>query len=56
MTVTPDSGYQLDTLSIKDVAGKTVAYTNNGSNSYTFTMLSGKVMVSASFTENGTFR
>lgn len=49
VTVTPESGYALKTLTIKDANGNTVNYTDNGNSTYTFTMPSTAVTVSAVF-------
>ena len=51
VTVKPDSGYELDTLTVKDASGKTVKLTDKGNGKYTFTMPASKVTVSAEFAE-----
>ncbi len=49
LTVTPDSGYVLDTLTVTDSRGNEVKLTAQGGNKYTFTMPSRAVTVKASF-------
>ena len=49
VTVTPDEGYALETLIIKDKDGKEIEFTDNGDGTFTFTMPSGKVTVETSF-------
>ena len=49
LTVKPDEGYVLDTLTVTDRSGKAVAVTDNGDGTYTFTMPSGGVTVKAAF-------
>ncbi|MGM9623879.1 MAG: leucine-rich repeat domain-containing protein [Butyricicoccus porcorum] len=49
VTVTPDEGFALESLVIKDENGKEIKLTDNGNGKYTFTMPSGKVTVEASF-------
>ena len=49
VTPTPDTGYMLGSLSIRDNKGNTVAYASSGSGSYSFTMLASDVTVTASF-------
>lgn len=51
LTVTPDSWYQLDTLTITSANGKDIKWTDKGNGKYTFTMPSGAVTVKAAFTE-----
>ena len=48
-TVTPDSGYEIDTVTVKDANGNKLKLTDKGNGKYTFTMPAGKVTVSASF-------
>ena len=48
LTVTPDKGYVLDTLTVLDSKDKAVKLTQKNGK-YTFTMPSGKVMVTAAF-------
>lgn len=50
LTVTPDSGYQLDTLTITGANGKHITCADKGNGSYTFTMPSSAVTVKAVFT------
>ena len=49
LTVTPDSGYVLDTLTVTDSRGNEIKLTAQGGNKYTFTMPSRAVTVKASF-------
>ena len=51
ITVTPDKGYELDTIAVKDANGNTVKLTDKGNGKYTFTMPGSKVTVSAEFVE-----
>ncbi|NBI11057.1 S-layer homology domain-containing protein [Colidextribacter sp. OB.20] len=49
LTVTPDSGYVLDTLTVTDSRGNEVKLTAQSGGKYTFTMPSRAVMVKATF-------
>ena len=49
VTVKPDSGYELGTISVKDASGNTVKITDKGNGTYTFTMPGSKVTISAEF-------
>lgn len=49
ITVTPDSGYELDTLTVKDAKGNTITLTDEGGGKFTFIMPASKVTVSATF-------
>lgn len=49
LTVTPNSGYMMDKLTVKDSSGKQIALTDKGNGKYTFTMPASKVTVEASF-------
>ncbi len=51
LTVTPDEGYGLDTLTVKDQKGNDVKLTRQGAGKYTFTMPSSQVRVNATFTQ-----
>ena len=51
VTVTPDKGYELDSLTVKDVSGNKLKLTDKGNGKYTFTMPGSKVTVSAEFVE-----
>ena len=51
VTVTPDKGYKLDTITVKDASGNTLKLTDKGNGQYTFTMPGSKVTVSAEFVE-----
>ena len=52
VTVTPDSGYALDRLTVTDAKGAAVAVTALGDGKYTFTMPAAQVTVQASFTRS----
>ncbi|MGN0665798.1 MAG: DUF4214 domain-containing protein [Huintestinicola sp.] len=49
LTVTPDTGYELDTISVKTSAGKAVSAAAGANGKYTFTMPASDVTVSAAF-------
>ncbi|MDE6455794.1 MAG: S-layer homology domain-containing protein, partial [Dysosmobacter sp.] len=49
LTVTPDSGYVLDTLTVTDSRGNEIKLTAQGDGKYTFTMPSRAVTVKATF-------
>ena len=49
ITVTPNEGYELDTLTVKDADGKDIAVTKNADGTYSFTMPAGDVIVAAEF-------
>ncbi len=49
LTVTPDSGYVLDTLTVTDSRGNEIKLTAQSGGKYTFTMPSGAVTVKATF-------
>lgn len=49
LTVTPDEGYVLDSLTVTDNTGKEVEYRDNGDGTYTFTMPYGGVTVKTAF-------
>ena len=51
VTVTPDKGYELDKLTVKDASGNKLKLTDKGDGKYTFTMPGSKVTVSAEFVE-----
>ena len=51
ITVKPDAGYELDSLTVTDKNGETVALKDIGNNKYTFTMPSGAVKIAAEFVE-----
>lgn len=51
ITVKPNSGYELDDLTVTDKNGKTVKVTEGKNGKYTFTMPASKVTVEASFTK-----
>ena len=50
ITVTPDKGYVLESLTVLDKDGKVLELTDKGSGKYTFTMPAGKVTIKADFT------
>ena len=51
VTVTPDKGYELDSLTVKDASGNKLKLTDKGDGKYIFTMPGSKVTVSAKFVE-----
>lgn len=51
ITVKPNSGYELDGLTVTDTNGDTVGLTQKSDTQYTFTMPASKVTVEASFTK-----
>ena len=51
ITVTPDAGYVLASLTVMDRRGDVLTLTDKGDGTYTFTMPAGKVEVKAAFTE-----
>ena len=51
VTVTPDKGYELDKLTVKDASGNKLKLTDKGNGKYTFTMPGSKVTVSTEFVE-----
>ena len=52
LTVTPESGYALETLTVTDSRGKELALTDLGGGKYSFRMPSGRVTVTANFLED----
>ena len=54
VTVTPDKGYELDKLTVKDASGNKLKLTDKGDGKYIFTMPGSKVTVSAAFVEEQT--
>ena len=54
VTVTPDKGYTLETLSVTDKNGNALDLTDQGGGQYTFTMPSGPVTVAATFMDDNT--
>ena len=52
ITVTPDSGYVLETISVTDKNGNDLKLTDKGNGKYTFTMPGGKVEVKVTFMED----
>lgn len=51
ITAVPDEGFALDTLTVTDQRGKTVALTDNDDESFSFIMPSGRITIEATFTE-----
>ena len=51
ITVKPDSGYELDILTVKDANGSKIKVKDKGDGKFTFTMPASKVTVSAEFAE-----
>ena len=51
ITVTPDKGYELDSLTVKDASGNKLKLTDKGNGKYTSTMPGSKVTVSTEFVE-----
>ncbi|MBQ6755980.1 MAG: S-layer homology domain-containing protein [Oscillospiraceae bacterium] len=49
VTATPDAGYKLSKLTVKDASGKEVTLTKNTDGTYSFTQPNGKVTVEAKF-------
>lgn len=49
ITVKPDAGYQLDTLTVTDSRGSRISLTKKSDTKYTFTMPAGRVNVKATF-------
>lgn len=54
VTVTPDKGYTLETLSVTDKNGSALNLTDRGNGKYTFTMPSAPVTVAATFMDDNT--
>lgn len=54
VTVTPDKGYALETLTVTDKNGSALDLTDQGGGQYTFTMPSGPVTVTATFMDDNT--
>ena len=52
ITVKPDSGYVLETLTVTDKNGNELTLKDKGDGKYTFTMPAGKVEVKATFMED----
>lgn len=50
-TVTPDEGYELDTLTVTDRSGKKLEVTDEGDGVYSFKMPAGRVEIEVSFRE-----
>ena len=54
VTVTPDKGYVLETLTVTDKNSSALDLTDKGGGKYTFTMSSGPVTVAATFMDDNT--
>ena len=52
ITVTPDEGYELESLTVLDSRDNEITLTDKGDGKYTFTMPAGRVTVEASFVES----
>ena len=52
ISVTPDSGYVLETISVTDKNGNDLKLTDKGNGKYTFTMPGGKVEIKVTFMED----
>ena len=52
LTVEPDKGYTLETITVTDKNGDEIALTNKGDGKYTFKMPAGKVYVEVTFMED----
>ncbi len=52
ITVTPDSGYVLETLTVTDKKGNEIELTDKGDGKYSFRMPGSKVEIKATFTED----
>ena len=52
ITITPDKGYTLETLTVLDKDGKEISVTKKSDTQYTFTMPSGRVEVKTRFMED----
>ena len=54
LTVAPDTGYTLETLTVTTGSGKEIELTNKGDGKYTFKMPSSKVTIKATFMDDNT--
>ena len=54
ITVSPEKGYTLETLTVTDKNGKEIELTNKGNGKYTFKMPGSKVTVKATFMDDNT--
>ena len=54
VTVTPDDGYELDSITAKDASGRDVTLTKNDDGTYSFTQGNSQVTVTATFKEKKT--
>lgn len=53
VTVKPNSGYELNVLTVKDASGKTITTTKKSDTSYTYTMPDSAVTITATFKVEG---
>ena len=51
LTVTPDSGYKTESVTVETASGTSIDVTDNGDGTYTFTMPDEEVIVSVVFEE-----
>jgi hypothetical protein len=51
LTVTPDEGYELGTLTVTDSTGKALTLTQTGAYTYTFVMPAGTISIQSTFVE-----
>ena len=54
ITVSPDKGYEVSNVTVKDAKGNTIQLTDQGNGTYTFVMPDSAVSVSASFAASST--
>lgn len=54
VTVTPDTGYTLEALTVTDKNGREIELTDKGGGKYTFKMPAGRVTVTATFMDDNT--
>lgn len=52
ITATPDEGYAVDTVTVKDASGKEIAVTKNADGTYSFKQPAGKVTIKTTFKES----
>ena len=53
ITAKPDTGYEVDTVTVTNASGKSVSVTKNADGTYTFTQPSGKVKIDVTFKAAG---
>ena len=54
LTLTPEEGYEVDTVSVKDQDGKEVSLKDNGNGTYSFTMPASAVTVDVTYKQKST--